>query len=73
MFSKKKKGFSALLNNTIGMMILVILIVSVILPAVVTAINETTATGTVATIQGMIPLMIAVGGLITAVSYINPQ
>ena len=72
MFSKKKKGFSAMLNNYIGLLVILILIISVVIPTVSTAItdNNTTINGTLLTIVNMIPLMVAVGGLVLSVSAI---
>ncbi len=61
MFSLSKRGASdGMVSFFIGIMIVTIIAVSVTLPIVIDTVNNSSATGTTATIIALLPLFVAV-------------
>jgi hypothetical protein len=70
MFSEEKKGFSAqVTKNFIGLMVIVIIAVSVVIPVVANVTESAGLTGTVKTIVDLIPLLIAVALILVIVGF----
>lgn len=70
MFSDTKSGFKAqITQNFIGLMVIIIIAVAVVIPVVTSVIDSANLTGTVSTIVGLMPLLIAVALILIIVSF----
>jgi len=60
MLARSRKGFTNLVGVFIGLMVVIIIAVSVVLPTVQDVINQGNFSGTIATLLGVVPLLIVI-------------
>lgn len=63
--SMNRKGLSGAGSAVIGAMIAIIVIVAVALPVTESVVNDSTSTGTTATILDLLPLFLGLAALVT--------
>lgn len=69
MFEKEGIFRGQVTKNFIGLMVLIVIAVAVVIPVVNDVIESANLTGTVATIVGLLPLLIAVALILIIVSF----
>jgi type II secretory pathway component PulF len=66
----KKKGAS-MVGGLIGLMIVVLILVVAVLPTVANTISNGNFTGTTATLMNLIPILLAILGVVVVVGYMK--
>ncbi|MFH8119336.1 MAG: hypothetical protein QXS37_00860 [Candidatus Aenigmatarchaeota archaeon] len=67
-----KKGFANLVGVFVGLMIVILIGVSVVIPTIQQAISASNLTGISATLLELIPLLIAIAILLIIISVVQP-